>query len=1221
MMKIKNKKYKGFTLIELLAVIVVTSMLLLVAGTVVVDLIKKGKEGATKITWSSIKEIAIDYTTEQNNITWLEEKDDEDNPTGNEYTCTTIQRLINKGYLNNNLINAETNEKIETDQFIKITRDEFKVSTSNVKADGDSLEECDSKKIPFKLNVIGNTIDYDDKTWYYDSDNTIVTMLINKDDIGISNLKEKYFKIVGIDGEIAPDSETVIIEDGKEKIKVTINLSSKIPEDKKKDFGKNIQICGVTVNGNDVINETCMKINADFTTPTEPNVEVCESKNINCNVFEEGKWYKRESVIKLSGGGSSPSGVYYSVVDSDNNEQKVLKSDPYTKKMNSSGLYNISTKNNVGKESTKKEIDLRIDNVNPTINLVPIDTNWSTSKKIDVTFEDNESGLAAYQISGSETPSNSWNEITGDKTSYRYESTETQNKTIYIHVKDKVGNLSTQKVVITKIDTIPPICTNSGDSTDWTKSNRIIYYGCSDNDSGCDDNYNGGYKEYNATIKTDKIASYIIRDNAGNETICQERDASVYVDTTKPSCTNSGDNLTWVNNKITINYGCSDSDSGCNVSYSGGSKEFNYTVKTAKMVKYTIKDNAGNETLCDEREANVYVDKTVPTCKVENENTIWTNSNVTITYGCSDNDSGCVTSDQSKTFKTTGKTDTLNLYTIKDKAGNETTCEEREVNVYIDKVSPVCKSFGDSTTWTNVDRIIKSDCDDEHSGCNQDYVVEHLFSTTTKTANISEYTIYDNAGNSKYCYSRTANVYVDKDKPSCTNSGDNTSWTSVDRTIYWGCSDIGSGCNADYSGSSKKFDYTVRTAKIAEYIIKDKAGNETTCEERDADVFVDKTKPSCTDSGDSTTWTSGDRTIYWGCSDDDSGCSTSLYYKGGSKPFTTSTKTSLISSYTIKDNAGNQTQCDARTANVYVDKDKPNAPNLNINFSSDGYRIISNGATDNYTSSSEISYYLSLNSTNSKGSAVKPFSKTERTNGLTVTTYAIDGAGNVSNTVVKNLVIKDTQTKTPSSKTVYYCAKNGETYDDWNDARQNCYEFIQGTFTTRYYCDEDRVYSSSYNCSVTKTEEGGRNVQYRCGENGKLFEIDANSTRYQCSTYPGSEWVSGYCETGYDEKSCSYLGLSTYEDSEYIYFDCWNECKVTVALDEKYYCSEDGELYDNPSDCQSKSWGYPQSKTKYYCSLNDYESYDYDDVSNNCSNICPSGTTYNSTLSICYSFN
>ena len=69
------------------------------------------------------------------------------------------------------------------------------------------------------------------------------------------------------------------------------------------------------------------------------------------------------------------------------------------------------------------------------------------------------------------------------------------------------------------------------------------------------------------------------------------------------------------------------------------------------------------------------------------------------------------------------------------------------------------------------------------------------FTSTTKTYTIPSYTIKDNAGNSTSCPARTANVYVDKIAPTCTNSGDSTSWIKNDRTIRYGCNDNLSTCD------------------------------------------------------------------------------------------------------------------------------------------------------------------------------------------------------------------------------------------------------------------------------------------------------------------------------------------------------------------------------------------------------------------------------------------
>ncbi len=174
------------------------------------------------------------------------------------------------------------------------------------------------------------------------------------------------------------------------------------------------------------------------------------------------------------------------------------------------------------------------------------------------------------------------------------------------------------------------------------------------------------------------------------------------------------------------------------------------------------------------------------------------------------------------------------------------------------------------------------------------------------------------AGNSKTCPAQTANVYVDKIKPTCTNSGDSESY-AASRTIVWGCSDADSKCHTSYDGGSTTFNTeTVLKSTIAGYEIRDNAGNSRNCAAREANVYVDKTAPGCTNSGDSTEWTTADRRIYYGCSDANSGCDPNN--SGGSILFNTTTTTATIPAYIIKDNVGNQTNCPARTANVYVSK-------------------------------------------------------------------------------------------------------------------------------------------------------------------------------------------------------------------------------------------------------------------------------------------------------------
>ena len=81
-------------------------------------------------------------------------------------------------------------------------------------------------------------------------------------------------------------------------------------------------------------------------------------------------------------------------------------------------------------------------------------------------------------------------------------------------------------------------------------------------------------------------------------------------------------------------------------------------------------------------------------------------------------------------------------------------------------------------------------------------------------------------------------------------------------------------------------------------------------------ITKDTTAPKCGNwSGESTTWTSNNRTISVGCSDSGSGCKSSTF----SKTFSSNTKTANVS-ITISDKAGNTATCTKNSANIYVGK-------------------------------------------------------------------------------------------------------------------------------------------------------------------------------------------------------------------------------------------------------------------------------------------------------------
>ena len=155
--------------------------------------------------------------------------------------------------------------------------------------------------------------------------------------------------------------------------------------------------------------------------------------------------------------------------------------------------------------------------------------------------------------------------------------------------------------------------------------------------------------------------------------------------------------------------------------------------------------------------------------------------------------------------------------------------------------------------------------------------------------------------------------YIDNTPPVCGESNSKTNWTKGGYTVTIKCSDDEgtdeqSGCTQDEY--SKVFTAT-QTVQDSTIRIKDKAGNTRDCP---ISVYIDNTKPRCgLTNGESTVWTTEDRTIIVNCHDDHSGCERASYQNIWSSTFRTS-------SLTLKDNVGNTRKC---TLNVYIDKTNP----------------------------------------------------------------------------------------------------------------------------------------------------------------------------------------------------------------------------------------------------------------------------------------------------------
>ena len=158
--------------------------------------------------------------------------------------------------------------------------------------------------------------------------------------------------------------------------------------------------------------------------------------------------------------------------------------------------------------------------------------------------------------------------------------------------------------------------------------------------------------------------------------------------------------------------------------YNLNTDDNNVAIKNSGDFYIHVKDVAGNIASSSESIKIEHIDLTAPECLVPEGSTTWAKKR-TITWGCKaeeSDDSGCEDDTPfSKTYTTTTKTDTIEKYTIKDKAGNEKNCGPYNVDIYVDKTVPTAeltivstKNYG--ITGGSKDAKYTISGSDEHSG-------------------------------------------------------------------------------------------------------------------------------------------------------------------------------------------------------------------------------------------------------------------------------------------------------------------------------------------------------------------------------------------------------------------------------------------------------------------------------------------------------------------------
>ena len=424
----------------------------------------------------------------------------------------------------------------------------------------------------------------------------------------------------------------------------------------------------------------------------------------------------------------------------------------------------------------------------------------------------------------------------------------------------------------------------------------------------------------------------------------------------------------------------------------------------------------------------------------------------------------------------------------------------------------------------------------------------------TKTIDISKYT----PGKLKtvvtatniYGQSETASLtktYADKQKPTCIvktedKTRDNDDWIRTgNRKITVGCDDgdEGSGCEREEFTTTFKNDM-----KYGYITIKDKAGNTEECR---VDVFIDRTKPSCsiTDTGTKgrSGWYITNATMTLNQTDAMSGIknrslqtSSALGAYNQVSSATQRETTGQVWYGFVEDYAGNTANC--ASTNVKVDTTPPTAPSGGSVRVSGSSKDASVGAVSNsYDATSgvwEYRYYVKNNSstpanTNSNFTTSRGFTRSCGTSYYAFA-IAVDNAGNIS--------------------PVYYmgsASDGANVYSAWGDCSAACGGGTQtrtnscALVTTGLVqeCNTQSCCSSVYyedGTSCTESCGGGtkNRLAYSVYNNQRCSSKDESSGGSSCNSQSCCSSVyyrdGGTCSASCDAGSYNQLAYSNYTD-------------------------------------------------------------------------------------------
>jgi hypothetical protein len=496
---------------------------------------------------------------------------------------------------------------------------------------------------------------------------------------------------------------------------------------------------------------------------------------------------------------------------------------------------------------------------------------------------------------------------------------------------DTAGNSDEVTVGPINVDKTAPTlsgaATTDPNGAGWYQGDVTIKWTAADALSGLD-----GATPADSTIASEGeglTAGTSVRDLAGNETSATS--APVKIDRHAPTTTVS-DVSDWSNSAVTVTLTAGDNLSGVAATHyqlDDAPPATGTSVTIGSEGVHTLKvwsvDKAGNVEA--HKNIEVKIDKTDPgishTQAPAANARSWNNSNVTVTFTCTDTGSGIASCTEPKTVTTQGQNQAVEGRAV-DNAGNSAT---DPATVSIDKTKPTVtgtlSADANANGWFNSDVTVTFTCADQDglSGVLSCPAAKTLAEGANQSAGGAS---TDAADNESDAFSITG-VNVDKTDPTLsgavTTATNGNGWYKGDVTVKWTAADALSGLNgpvpADSTITGEGDDLSVGAS------VSDRAGN--TAGATVGGIKIDRHDPRTTATAPSG-WQSANVTVEITATDNLSGLASTHYtvdggaVKTGTQVSVTTEGTHQVAYWSV-DKAGNTET--AKTATVLVDKTDP----------------------------------------------------------------------------------------------------------------------------------------------------------------------------------------------------------------------------------------------------------------------------------------------------------